>query len=115
MDTIPKKTDRPQKFTGQKRESGKARRRLIGSPGKVATSATSLSGNHLNGNKMATEWQHNGQADYGPLDLTTDYGTRDRRNPQQLNASDGVRNLPRPPKAVLRMRRSESVAMCVML
>jgi len=50
---------------------------------------------------------HYGRADYG-LRTTDyglwDYGTMDRGNPQQLNASDGMGNRPRPPKTVWRIR-----------
>jgi hypothetical protein len=46
---------------------------LIALP-KVATSVTALSGRCLSGNttgnKLATEWQHYGQADFGPWDRT---------------------------------------------
>jgi len=87
---------------------------LIALP-KVATFVTSLSCSNLSGNntgnRLATEWQHYGQADFGP----GDHRTKDRRNPKKLNASDGVRNFPRPPKTVWRMRSAESVEMCVML
>jgi hypothetical protein len=53
--------------------------------------------------KWQQHWQQtgNGVATLRSSGLrTTDYGPRDRRNPQQLNASDGVRNFPCPPKTL---------------